>query len=228
MWVKICANTNLPDTLAAIEAGADAVGFVFAPSKRQVTPQLVASIAAQLPPSVERVGVVEKRSASAYIDLAVTARLTALQLHSDFDAGLVTELQAQLGAACKIIQLVAYETEADREATDQAFRATLRDAVSHGGVWAVLIDAARAGASGGLGISVDWAHVAEQVRIALPSAPEARIILAGGLRPDNVAEAIAAFHPWGVDVASGVEQSPGLKSVEKLHAFIAAATQLPR
>jgi len=91
-------------------------------------------------------------------------------------------------------------------------------------VWAVLIDAAKSGASGGLGVAFDWAHVGEIVERAVGSRePRPRVILAGGLNAYNVAEAIEALKPWGVDVASGVEATPGKKDPVRLREFLVAA-----
>jgi phosphoribosylanthranilate isomerase len=90
----------------------------------------------------------------------------------------------------------------------------------------VLIDAAKSGASGGLGVAFDWAHVAEIVRRVIGARePRPRVILAGGLNAENVAQAIEALQPWGVDVASGVEASPGKKDPARLRAFVNAARQ---
>ena len=148
--------------------------------------------------------------------------LTVAQLHRAFDADLVQKLSAEFGGELKIIQTVAYAVDAeDGAARDEAFADALRAAFAEPAVWAVLVDAAKSGASGGLGVAFDWAHVGGLVRGAVPSG--ARVILAGGLHPENVAEATAEFDPWGVDVASGVEASWGKKDVARVRAFVAAA-----
>jgi phosphoribosylanthranilate isomerase len=127
---------------------------------------------------------------------------------------------------------VAYAVDAvdaeERVDADDRFEWTLGTVFDEPAVWAVLIDAAKAGASGGLGVAMDWAHVAEIVRRAMRARggarePRPRVILAGGLNAENVARAIAEFEPWGVDVASGVEASPGKKDPERLRAFVQAA-----
>jgi phosphoribosylanthranilate isomerase len=225
MFIKICANTNLDDALTAAQLGADAVGFVFAPSKRQVTSEKVADIVDGLPDAVEKVGVFATDDPYEVEHVVACTGLTVAQLHKPFDAELVRLLSQEFGGELKIIQTVAYAVDApDHLAADVQFVAALQAAFQEPLVWAVLLDAAKAGASGGLGVALDWRHVAGLVETAIGARVDRpRIILAGGLRPDNVAEAIALLKPWGVDVASGVEASPGKKDWEKVRAFIANA-----
>lgn len=215
MWVKICANTTLADALAAAEAGADAIGFVFAPSKRQVSSPQVREIAAGLPSGVERVGVFGSLPAEEIAAAALHARLTGVQLHGGFDAATSARLAELLGPEVVLIQTVHWAIDrGDRAAgeVELAF-ATLEDVASHP---RVLLDAKLNGASGGLGVSFDW-HSAGDV---LTRHPGVRTILAGGLRPETVVEAIHTVGPYGVDVASGVERSPGIKDHEKVREFI--------
>ena len=225
MFIKICAHTNLGDARLATELGADAVGFVFAASKRQVTVEEVAEIVAELPVGVEKVGVFDLTDADRIEQCVVSAGLTVAQLHVAFDAATVRTLWAASGGELSIIQTVAYAVDAaNRAEADERFERTLKAVFDEPAVWAVLIDAAKAGASGGLGVAFDWAHVAEIVERAIGGrVPRPRVILAGGLNALNVAEAIAALKPWGVDVASGVEASPGKKDPVRLGEFIAAA-----
>jgi len=232
MFIKICANTNLEDASLAAELGVDAVGFVFAPSKRRVTPEQVAEITETLPADVEKVGVFATDDPYEIEHYVASAGLTVAQIHGAFDAELVRALAAEFGGGLKIIQTVAYAVDAtdaeNREDTDDRFERTLEKVFEEPAVWAVLIDAAKAGASGGLGMAFDWAHVGEIVRRAMRARggarePRPRVILAGGLNAENVGEAIAAFAPWGVDVASGVESAPGKKDPERLRRFVAAA-----
>ena len=230
MFIKICANTNLADAQLAIELGADAVGFVFAPSKRQVTAEQVADITPELPAGVEKVGVFATDDPYEVEHYAACSELTAAQLHGAFDQEMVQALSAEFGGELKIIQTVAYELDPpDRAASDKRFAATLRAVFAEPAVWAVLLDTAKSGASGGLGVVFDWEHVAEILQRVYPSSGERpRVILAGGLRPENVAQAIKTLQPWGVDVASGVEATPGKKDPEKVRAFIAAARAVSR
>jgi len=227
MFLKICANTNLEDARLAAEMGADAVGFVFAPSKRQVTAEQVAEIVAGLPAEVEKVGVFDATDPFEIEHVVACAELTAAQLHGRYDAELVGLLSEESGGRLKIIQTVAYELQpASREAADAEFAAQLCAAFADELVWAVLLDAAKSGASGGLGVTFDWKHVAEIVEREMPAGrSRPRVILAGGLSAENVAAAIAALRPWGVDVASGVEAVPGKKDPAKLRAFIERVRQ---
>ncbi len=108
MWVKICANTNVEDALLAVEAGADAVGFVFAPSKRQVNVAQVAEITAGLPESVSKIGVFTTTDVEEILRVANAAGLNGVQLHSSFDPALIDAVVDGSGGMLKIIQTVAY------------------------------------------------------------------------------------------------------------------------
>jgi phosphoribosylanthranilate isomerase len=229
MFIKICANTNLADAQLAIELGADAVGFVFAPSKRRMTLERVQDITRLLPAGVETVGVFATDDPYEVERFITDAALTVAQLHNEFDQGVVQALSGKFEGKLKIIQAVSYEVNAtEREAADARFETTLRAVLAEPSIWAVLLDAAKGGVSGGLGAAFDWAHVAPIVRRVYESVQDGRrelpkLILAGGLHAENVGMAIAEFAPWGVDVASGVEAAPGRKDPAKLKAFIAAA-----
>jgi phosphoribosylanthranilate isomerase len=225
MFIKICANTNIEDARLAAELGVDAVGFVFAPSKRRVVPERVEEIVRELPPGVEKVGVFATDDPYEIEHYVACVGLTVAQIHGAFDAELVRALSAEFGGELKIIQTVAYAVDAaDRRDADERFERTLVKVFEEPAVWAVLIDAEKSGASGGLGVAFDWAHVAEIVQQAIGARePQPRVILAGGLNAENVTQAIAALKPWGVDVASGVEASAGKKDAERLRAFVAAA-----
>jgi phosphoribosylanthranilate isomerase len=225
MFIKICANTNLEDARLAAELGVDAVGFVFAPSKRRMLPEQVEEIVRELPAAVEKVGVFATDDPYEVEHYVACVGLTVAQIHGAFDAGMVRALSNEFGGKLKIIQTVAYAVDAEsRLDADDRFEWTLEKVFEEPAVWAVLIDTAKAGVSGGLGVAFDWAHVAEIVRRAMGARePRPRVILAGGLNAENVAQAIAAFDPWGVDVASGVEAAPGKKDPERLRAFVAAA-----
>jgi phosphoribosylanthranilate isomerase len=228
MFIKICANTNLADAQLAAELGADAVGFVFAPSKRQVTSAQVAAITPHLPSQVATVGVFATTEAQEIIAAVRAARLTSVQLHHELHPVLVTELNVAFEGRVQLIQLVPYAIDAaNQDSADAQFEMALRAALARTELSAVLVDAARAGVSGGLGAAFDWNHAAALVRRAYAAAAGSgrdlpKLIVAGGLRAENVGEAIAALQPWGVDVASGVESQPGKKDPERLRAFLAA------
>jgi len=127
MWTKICANTNVDDALLAVEMGADAVGFVFAPSKRQVTPDEAAEIIAELPSGVEKVGVFVTDDPNQVQGSVDVAGLTAVQLHGAYRASMVQHLVEECGEDLKIIQTMAYELDSvDREDVDARFEGALR------------------------------------------------------------------------------------------------------
>jgi phosphoribosylanthranilate isomerase len=228
MFIKICANTNLADAQLAAELGADAVGFVFAPSKRQVTGAQVAAITPHLPSQVAAVGVFATTDAQEIIAAVRVAGLTGVQLHHELRPDLVSELNAAFEGRVQLIQLVPYPVDAaDQAAADAQFETALRAALARPELSALLVDAARAGVSGGLGAAFDWNHVAVLVRRVYAAAASSehdlpKLIVAGGLHAENVGAAIAALQPWGVDVASGVESQPGKKDPERLRAFLAA------
>jgi phosphoribosylanthranilate isomerase len=218
MFIKICANTNVDDALLAAEMGVDAVGFVFAPSKRRVTPEQVAEITRELPPALTKVGVFTSTDAEEILAAAKVAGLTVVQLHSGFDPELVNAIDAGSGGALRVVQVVDVAVEMELEELRGLLTAVLR----HPFVVAALLDASHGGASGGTGKRFDWERTAAVVR-EVQEAIGGRVIVAGGLDAENVGEAIAAFKPWGVDVASGVEAAPGKKDAERLRAFVAAA-----
>ena len=222
MWVKICANTELEDALEAVRLGADAVGFVFAPSVRQVNASQVRAITERLPADVERVGVFAAAEPETIAAAVQAAGLTAVQLHGGLDLKLAGRLQLLMGTEIEIIHTVHWEVNsgAETEAQVRALLAALAAAVPGA---RVLVDAKVGAASGGLGVRFDW----DRARLVFDEARAAglRVIVAGGLRPENVAEAIAVLQPYGVDVASGVERSPGRKDAEKLTAFVENARQ---
>ena len=225
MWVKICANTNIDDALTAANAGADAVGFVFAPSKRRVSIEQVREITARLPSTVETVGVFATGDPFEIKHHVRSSGLSAAQLHRPFDVGVVQTLSREFGSELKIIQTVPYAVDAgDQTASDAEFVATLLAVSAEPAVWAILIDAQKSGQTGGLGLAFDWAHVGSLVRTAtaIKAIRPLRVILAGGLRPDTVGRAVTEFQPWGVDVASGVEASAGKKNPALVEAFVSA------
>ena len=218
MLIKICANTNLEDALLAVELGVEAVGFVFAPSKRQVTAEQVAEITRMLPEGISKVGVFTSTNAEEILHAAKTAGLTAVQLHSAFDPKLVDAIDAGSGSVLHVLQVVDVPVGMDLD----ELRVLLTAVLSHPYVLVALLDASHGGVSGGTGKSFDWERTAAVVR-EVHEATGGRVIVAGGLNPENVGAAIAAFQPWGVDVASGVEAAPGKKDRERLRAFVAAA-----
>lgn len=204
--VKICGITNLEDARAAVEAGADAIGFIFQPaSKRYITPQDAGRIIVAMPPFVMTVGVFVDETAEAVIETARIAGLGAVQLH-----GAETPEQCAWlkGRGIRVIKAARV-----REAADI-------DALGAYDVSGFLLDAYSSECHGGSGLKCDWTLAASARAHNRP------IILAGGLTPENVAEAVAAVGPYAVDVASGVESAPGRKDHEKVRRFISAAKGL--
>jgi len=208
LWIKICANTSLADALLAADAGADAVGFVFAPSPRRVTPELVAKIVPQLPATLEKIGVFVDASLSEIAETVEATGLTGVQLHFDAPPALPAQLRERFGPKLRILGVVHFDARAGKRVA-----AIARD--SH--IDALLVDSRTAAAVGGTGVAFDW----DAARgLIFDAVGPMKFIAAGGLTPENVAEAIATLRPWGVDVVSGVESAPGRKDPAKVRAFI--------
>lgn len=232
MWVKICANTNLADAQLAAKLGADAIGFVFAPSKRQVTPDQVAAITPQLPKDLLKIGVFGAVSKHDILHATEVAGLTGVQLHRPYDPELVAALHSA-NPAVSLVQVVSIQVSANPSSDpDSPLERTLNTALSDARLTGVLLDAAQGSQSGGLGKAFDWNAALPSLRRAIEAAKAAhqsagttmpKLLLAGGLRPENVAHAIQLLHPDGVDVASGVEGTPGRKDPARMAAFISAA-----
>lgn len=227
MFIKICANTNLADAQLAAELGADAVGFVFAPSRRRMIASQVAAITPHLPDSVLTVGVFATTDADEIVRSVHETGLRAVQLHSDINSELIAKLNEVFEGHVRLIQVVPFNVHSGDNVD---FSASLSRALTTPGIRAVLVDAARRGKTGGLGMAFDWELAAQEIRLASNTAAAdtstadlPRLIIAGGLHSRNVAAAIDVLRPWGVDVASGVEAEPGRKDPERLRRFIAAA-----
>ena len=211
IWVKICGNTSLEDAWLAAEAGADAAGFVFAPSPRRVTAGQVASIAPRLPDALEKIGVFVDASLDEIEAAVRSCGLSGVQLHAEGGPDLPARLRERLGPRLRILRVVHFSPAAPEQAGVLA---------QDKNIDAVLIDSRTATAVGGTGIGFDWDLAATSL-FGSPGAK--RLIAAGGLNPENVSEAIACLNPWGVDVASGVEAAPGRKDPDKVRVFVAKA-----
>ena len=198
--IKICGIKTLPDALAAVKAGADYLGFNFYPkSARFIEKDTCAAITSILKreyPHVKLVGVFVNASVEEVQDILATCSLDLAQLHGDETPEMLKQLAPR---AFKAFQGVPENVEAY----------TRNEAPVY------LIDASVRGMYGGTGVTADWSAAAEL-------AERYPILLAGGLNPDNVAEAVRQVNPWGVDVASGVEASPGSKDADKMKAFVQA------
>jgi len=200
--VKICGITNISDALLAIDCGADALGFVFAPSPRQVTPEQVENIVNQLPASICKIGIFVDSELEAVNDIKSRCSLDMVQLHGSES----TEYcRALLPNVIKSFQV-----------RDETILKLLPDYE----VKAYLLDSYNAKIKGGTGHTFNWA-------IAQKAKEYGMIILSGGLNPDNICQAIDTAQPFAVDVSSGVEAAPGKKDPDRLRNFITAAKQVP-
>jgi phosphoribosylanthranilate isomerase len=208
-WIKICGTTCLDDALSSIAAGADALGFIFAPSKRRVSMEQAQRIISGLSHEVERIGVFMNSSEAEIAGVVSAVELTGIQMHGEESAAAV---YANLPPArrdtmrkIKTIQVKpGYELGFDRYAG------------APGEIDAWLLDS-----GAGSGKTFDWKIARKQL-----GERQERFIVAGGLTPENVGDAIRTFNPWGVDVVTGVEREPGRKDPEKLKAFVAAVRRV--
>ena len=218
-WVKICGTTNQEDARAAVEAGADALGFVFAESPRRIAPEAAAKIVSELPPQVEKVGVFVKHTAARIREIVEQVGLTAVQLHGDEkDLAEAGELLPWAdGRGLRIIVAVSGLEGAGTGIKRPTAGAHYRTAL--------LVDSMTPSLRGGSGITWDWKQLAPFVD-AIRGAVD--VIVAGGLKAENVQEAIRVLRPWGVDVVSGVEREPGKKDPEKVRAFVKAVREALR
>ena len=210
-WVKICGTTNLADANAAIAAGADALGFIFAPSPRQITQAAAAEIVDALPANVRKVGVVVNESPENLARLAQNVGLTGVQLHGDEPAD---QLWAYRSALRTRIIIKTLQASALLAGGDDYLDSYLRVSKFFD---AVLVDAGSPVRRGGTGVPFDWDAVSPLVSRIKETMP---VIIAGGLSPENVADAVRLLAPWGVDVVSGVESTTGKKEQSKLRAFV--------
>ena len=198
--VKVCGITNQEDAAAAAEAGADAVGFVFhRTSPRYIMPAVAKNIVFSLPPFVIPVGVFVNEEINTVRTIMDSCGLALAQLHGDETVSYCQELGRPVIKAIRV--------------KDRGTFLTVAELQGRAGVRCILIDAYSENAYGGTGQSVDWELTAEVTK-------DVPILLAGGLTPENVAQAIRIVRPYGVDVSSGVESVPGKKDHAKIHKFI--------
>jgi phosphoribosylanthranilate isomerase len=205
-WIKICGTTSLEDALSSIEAGADALGFIFAPSKRRVSPENAQKIIRELPQEVEKIGVFLDAGAMGIRKVVGEVDLTGIQMHGegDFPAEVYSYLPADRRDRLRKIKTVivrdAFEIRVD------AYAAV-----------AGVVDTWLLDSGAGSGQTFDWQSARTQL-----GERQGQFVIAGGLIPENVSDAIRTFNPWGVDVVTGVEGEPGRKDPGKLRAFVAA------
>ena len=199
MFIKICGITSEEDALLAVAMGADGLGFIFAPSPRQVSPAKVREIVRRLPPEILTIGVFRDEHPTRVIEILNSARLHGAQLHGHETLSVTREVASK--ARFTIKGVVAGSIDARRA---DEFQADV-----------VLVD----GIQPGSGELIDWSLLSE-----IPDSVS--VMLSGGLNSQNVAAGIQQVHPWGVDVCSGVEREPGHKDPIKLREFIAAVRAL--
>ncbi len=255
-WIKICGTTNPDDAHAAVEAGANALGFIFYPkSPRYVTPETAKSVIAQLPQTIDKVGVFVNESVNHIHSVFEQAGLTAVQLHGeetkDFSSALFKALLSSTRRPtifrCYPAQIFDKPAEEnvgwDPVAVgliepDEAYKGKRVHKIhvaengdlfleTHGFrpgvVSGVLLDSSTAHQRGGTGRTFDWERVQPWAGVINSIS---KLIVAGGLHPGNVQEAIHILRPWGVDVSTGVEREPGKKDPTKVRAFIQAVREM--
>jgi phosphoribosylanthranilate isomerase len=240
-WVKICGITNLEDALTAVEAGADALGFVFyEKSPRNVAPETVRDIVRQMPAHIEKVGVFVGNFPKNFLELVHELSLSASQLHVGEHVGATREPTAY-GLGCFPQGFKNYLSAPANwltESEDQArsFTSSVTRAINCGRsnpeadalrnfFQTIFLDSSSLQQPGGTGVAFDWqkaAPIVEQLKQVV------RVVVAGGLNSTNVTEAIHILKPWGVDVSSGVESTPGKKDPEKVRAFVSAVRKAER
>ncbi|MFM8016864.1 MAG: phosphoribosylanthranilate isomerase, partial [Actinomycetota bacterium] len=193
MFVKICGITNEEDALLSVAMGATAIGFVFAPSKRQITPGRAADIVKRLPPGIITVGVFRDHDVKSVSRVMREVGLRGAQLHGRETVSEVEQVTAEFGWVMKAVVAGSRDAEqCDRYRTDL-----------------ILVDSVNPGS----GETYDW-----QLLTTLPKG--VRYVVSGGLTPDNVGDAISLVAPYGVDVSSGVEREPGRKDAAKVRRFV--------
>jgi phosphoribosylanthranilate isomerase len=211
-WIKICGTTSLEDALSSIEAGADALGFIFAPSKRRILPENAQKIIRELPPNIEKIGVFMDAGAMGIRQVLSEVELTGIQMHGDGEfppevySYLPEDRRDRLRKIKTVIVWEGFELRFDSYAA-------VPDVVD---TW--LFDSGT-----GSGQTFDWQATRKKL-----GARQGQFVVAGGLNPENVGAAIRSFRPWGVDVVTGVEREPGRKNPEKLKAFVAAVRKAER
>jgi phosphoribosylanthranilate isomerase len=224
-WIKICGITNLEDALTAVDAGADALGFVFYErSPRKVDPETAREIVGKLPDTIEKIGVFVEQTAEEVHEIVDQVGLTAVQLYQQERAEAFDDYRKLAPSTARREAKIIFVIPGDQFADSGGVH--LRNGMSwlisksfKNILFAVLIDSSSATQPGGTGQRFDWIGVRGFIP---PLGSLIPTIVAGGLEPSNVSVAMTLLHPWGVDVASGVEARPGKKDPEKVKAFISA------
>ncbi len=202
-WIKICGLTRAEDVRAAAEAGVDAIGLVFAESPRRVTPEQARDLLRDLPPWILRIGVFVDETPSEIAAVVQSAEIDRVQIHG-FEDPIVREL-----VGTRILRAF--------RARDPGVLQEIRDSAEA----TFLLDAWSPELAGGTGRTFDW-------ELARGARELGNLILAGGLTPENVGDAVRDVRPFGVDVSTGVEESPGVKDANLIRAFVEAVRSADR
>lgn len=221
MWIKICGITSLEDAKAAVDAQADAVGFVFADSPRRVTPETVREIIRELPFDVEKIGIFVDSSIDEIVAAFETAGLTGVQLHGEYSPADLSQLRMRMKGRflpVRVVYVVPYD--GDAVAFARRLQSLAGPPDNEDGPSVVLVDTRVGDKVGGTGIAFDWAAAQNAFH---QHAANLRLVAAGGLHPENVRQAVLTMKPWGVDVSSGVESIPGRKDHQRVKQFIRAS-----
>ena len=203
-WIKICGTTNERDADIAIRAGANALGFIMTRSPRQVSDSTAYAIGTIVPKGVETIGVFVNEELKTLVETARFCKFTGVQLHGDEDGAYIDRFRIELPGVRILKAVPAASLNGSLTSSPDAW----------------LIDSAQGAQRGGTGNTFDWRESVSQIRkLRQP------VIIAGGLNSQNVREALRIFHPWGVDVVSGVESYPGRKHPGLVAKFIDAVRQ---
>jgi phosphoribosylanthranilate isomerase len=214
-WLKICGTTNLRDAQLSVAAGADALGFIFAPSARRIDISSATRIIASLRGQAEAIGVFVNEPPERVGEIVRQTGLSGVQLHGDEPAEALSDFRSILGNR-KLIKVLHAESVLQNPRKLNGYLSACES------LDAILLDSGLPLKRGGTGTAFSWNDalpIAREISARVP------LVVAGGLNPNNVREAIELFAPWGVDVVSGVESEPGVKGENKLKEFTVAVRQ---
>lgn len=209
MWIKVCGITDPENAAAVASCGVDAIGLNFFPGSKRFVADRASEVRGEIPQSVAAIGLFVNASVAAMRLAIETYALDAIQLHGDEPASVVEDL-----SPCPVYRAIRVSNGQIGATIERA----VQELVSPQNLAGILIDAASLKGLGGTGEAIDWMELRDSMQPHWP-----RLVLAGGLSPANVANAIKVVAPWGVDVASGVEQRPGVKDKQLVEKFVAAA-----
>ena len=206
IWVKICGITRISDAEMAVRWGANALGFIFAESPRQITPQKARDITRRISPFVKTVGIFVNEHPSKIKEIVDFCGLDLVQLHGNESVSVCSEMSPRV--------IKAFRVQGEE---------TLNDIASYKDhVRAILLDAYQQGINGGTGRTFDWELALKAKESGIP------MVLSGGLRPENIREALERVAPSAIDVSSGIEKRPGIKDHERMGMFMEKVSDFHR